>query len=211
MSKQIDWLMEGDPAIRWQTMRDLLEKPDVEWQEEREFVAKAGWGAHLLSMQDPRGTWGGGLYSPKWISTTYTLLQLRDMGLPRTQPAAQQATRLLIDEDLGQEGTFRFHERLARMDLCIVGMFLGLGVYFGITDSRIKAMVAHLLENQMIDGGWNCRSLKRGGAKHSSFHTTFFCISHIHTAGIMTYYVGWTTFSAFGRSETEGWQKRLNW
>jgi hypothetical protein len=137
--------MEGDPTFRWQTMRVLFEMPDVEWQEEREFVAEAGWGARLLSMEDPRGTWGSGLYSSESISTTYTSLQLRDMGHPRTQPAAQQATRLLIDKGLVQEGTLGYRVRLARMDLCIMGVFLGL--YFGITDSRIEAMAAHQLEN----------------------------------------------------------------
>lgn len=165
--------MSGDPAIRWQTMRDLLAEPEAAWQVEREKVASVGWGAHLLSFQDTQGTWGGGLYSPKWTSTTYTLLQFRDMGLPRAHPAAQQATRLLIDEDLGKAETPRFVTRLAQIDLCVVGMFLGLGVYFGVADSRIEAMAAYLLQNQMADGGWNCRSLKRGGAVHSSFHTTF--------------------------------------
>jgi hypothetical protein len=173
MNELTDWLLEGDPAIRWQTMRDLLAAPAAEWQMEREQVASIGWAARLLSLQDPQGTWGGGLYSPKWTSTTYTLLQLRDMGLSTSHPAAQRATRLLIDEYLGPTGTPRFSDHLAHMDLCVVGMFLGLAVYFEINDPRIEAMLSHLLQNQMADGGWNCRSLKRGGAIHSSFHTTF--------------------------------------
>ncbi len=75
----IDWLMEGDPAIRWQTMRDVLGRPATQWKREQRLVAKEGWGGRLLGLRDPGGTWGGGVYGPKWISTNYTLLLLRDM------------------------------------------------------------------------------------------------------------------------------------
>src|SRR5256886_1652887 len=73
----IAWLMQGDVAIRWQTMRDLLAAPAEEWQAERQKVATSGWAARLLSHQDSSGRWGGGVYSPKWTSTIYTLLQWR--------------------------------------------------------------------------------------------------------------------------------------
>ena len=173
MSDIIDWLMEGDAAIRWQTQRDLLESPAVDWQSERLRVASSGWGARLLAYQDSRGTWGGGIYSPKWTSTTYTLLQLRDMGLPGDHPAARRASGLLLDEGLGEIGTRQFQDRLSHGDLCIVGMYLGLSVYFGVIDARTDALVDHLIQHQMPDGGWNCRSLKQPGVHHSSFHTTF--------------------------------------
>ncbi|HKJ67294.1 MAG TPA: squalene cyclase, partial [bacterium] len=80
--KVIAWLLDGDPAIRWQTRRDLLSADEAEWQHERGNVATEGWGARLLALQDDAGTWAKGLYSPKWISTTYTMMLLRRMGLP---------------------------------------------------------------------------------------------------------------------------------
>src|SRR2546427_12353511 len=90
----IQWLLDGDPAIRWQALRDLLGAAERTVEHERRKVARDGWGARLLARQDPEGTWAGGLasdgglYSPKWISTTYTMLMLRDFGLlPRTRQA----------------------------------------------------------------------------------------------------------------------------
>ena len=77
----IDWLMTGDASIRWQVQRDLLGKPPEEYQAEQAQVAETGWGAELLARQDEDGKWGGGWYSPKWTSTTYTLLLLFQMGL----------------------------------------------------------------------------------------------------------------------------------
>src|SRR4051812_36861615 len=85
----IGWLREGDPAIRWQTMRDLTGATARAVTAERNKVGRAGWGARLLARQDRTGRWAAtgkagdtGLYTPKWISTTYTLLLLRDLGLP---------------------------------------------------------------------------------------------------------------------------------
>jgi hypothetical protein len=168
-----DWLMEGDPAIRWQTMRDLLGASKAKWQVERSTVATTGWGARLLAHQDAQGTWGGGVYTPKWTSTTYTLLQLRELGLDHEHPAAQRGTNIVLDELLGQENTKRFSERLKELDLCIVGMCLTLAVYFRVDDFRREAIAQRLLEQEMPDGGWNCSLNKYSGATHSSFHTTF--------------------------------------
>jgi hypothetical protein len=172
MDHTIEWLMEGDPAIRWQTLRDLLDAPKSKWQAERKKVATEGWGARLLSLQDNKGVWGGGLYAPKWISSTYTLLQLRDLGLPPQVPAAHAGTRVLLDGMLGKEKSEKFPEHLENMDLCIVGMMLALAVYFQVVDSRVDAILVHLKDHEMPDGGWNCRS-KRIRVSHSSFHTTF--------------------------------------
>lgn len=65
----IEWLLAGDPAIRWRVMRDLLDALDAEWQAERWRTLESGWGAQLLALQDAAGTWGGGIYTPKWTST----------------------------------------------------------------------------------------------------------------------------------------------
>src|SRR5262245_40603839 len=82
------WLLAGDPAIRWQALRDIVGATQTSLQRERQRVAREGWGARLLAKQDPQGTSAGGqssdggLYHPKWTSTTYTMLLLRDFGLP---------------------------------------------------------------------------------------------------------------------------------
>ncbi len=165
--------MQGDAAIRWQTMRDLLDAPKAKWQTERARVATTGWGARFLSYQDTDGKWGGGVYSPKWISTTYTLLQLRDLGLDNENAAAQRGTRIVIGEMLGKENTAQFSESLPQMDLCVTGMILALTTYFRVTDSRTDAIVQNVLEQHLRDDGWNCRIKRDRNVKHSSFHTTF--------------------------------------
>ena len=96
-AETVDWLLAGDPAIRWQTMRDLLDSPPAEVENERARVAVAGWGRRLLERQDPDGTWAGGLYSPKWTSTTYTLLLLMRCGLQTGHPAALRGIERLWD------------------------------------------------------------------------------------------------------------------
>ena len=100
------WLLDGDPAIRWQVLRDIIETAERTVERERQKVAREGWGARLLARQDAEGTWAGGLssddglYSPKWISTTYTMLLLRDFGLPSTNRPARKACTLLLDRGL---------------------------------------------------------------------------------------------------------------
>src|SRR6267378_6115432 len=91
----IHWLLDGDPAIRWQTLRDLVGAAERSVERERRRVARDGWGARLLARQDPEGTWAGGLYSPKWTSTTYTMLMLRDFGLLPSTRQARKACKLL--------------------------------------------------------------------------------------------------------------------
>ncbi len=169
----INWLMAGDPAIRWQTMRDLLNHPADEWQAEQRRTLAEGWGARLLSHQAADGQWGGGLYSPKWISTTYTLLALRGIGISRDCEAARRGAELVLDGILGKRLDQKFQLQLARCDRCIVGMILLLAVYFEIDDGRVQAMVENLLAETMPDCAWNCRRDHRPHPTHSSFHTTF--------------------------------------
>lgn len=169
----LQWLLEGDPSIRWQVMRDLLDRPAKQWRAEQQRTLAQGWAAALLARREPDGRWGGGLYSPKWTSTTYTLLLLRDLGLPRDCAAAQRGARLVLDGMLGVARDAQFEARLARCDRCIVGMMLRLAVYFGVEDDRVSALVENLLAEQMPDGGWNCRRGRRPIPHHSSFHTTF--------------------------------------
>lgn len=166
----IVWLLRGDPAIRWQVLRDLLDADPVDVETERTLVAQKGWGARLLALQKPWGEWGGGIYSPKWTSTTYTMLLLRRMGLPSQHPQAQMACRLLLEKGYYHDGGINYSASIHYSETCITGMILSILSYFRYPDDRVNQLVEHLLDQQMKDGGWNCQSYK--GATHSSFHTT---------------------------------------
>lgn len=170
-SSVLNWLLDGDPAIRWQVLADLQDADPAQVAAERQRVAQAGWGARLLALQTPDGQWGGGIYSPKWTSTTYTLLLLRDFGLPPETPQAQAACRLLLESGFYRDGGINFFPRtLKHSETCITGMLLSMLAVFRYPDERREALAAHLLQQQLPDGGWNCESYK--GATHSSFHTT---------------------------------------
>jgi hypothetical protein len=164
----IAWLLEGDAAIRWQVLHDLAGATERAVRRERQKVEREGWGARLLSRQDPDGTWGGGLYNPKWTSTTYTMLLLRDFGLPPENAAAHNACARLLDGGLRDDGGVNFTSE--HSETCITGMVLSILAYFRYADDRLDAIVGYLFDQQMFDGGWNCR--RQSGATHSSVHTT---------------------------------------
>ena len=167
----IDWLLAGDPAVRWQVQRDLLDLPEAVFAATRERVATGGWGARFLALQDPAGTWGGGLYGPKWISTTYTLLTLRQLGLPPDSTSARVGCDLLLEGGFQPDGGINYaRSKISHSETCITGMVLSLLAYFRFPDARVDALVGHLLDQQMPDHGWNCRSYL--GDTHPSFHTT---------------------------------------
>ena len=70
----MQWLLDSDPSIRWQVMRDLTEEPDEFVAGERSRVASEGWGARLLDLQGSDGNWGDDIAIPHWRSNLYTLL-----------------------------------------------------------------------------------------------------------------------------------------
>jgi hypothetical protein len=178
-NESVAWLLDGDPAIGWQTLRDVVGAEAKAVSRERGRVGREGWGARLLERQNPEGRWAdgsssdGGLYVPKWISTTYTMLLLRDMGLSPDEARAKRACKLLLDEGLQRDGGVaygRWAEWQHRGETCISGMILSILSYFEYDDPRLDVIAAHLLDEQMPDGGWNCRRPR--GATHASVHTT---------------------------------------
>ena len=169
-SSTLDWLLSGDPAIRWQVQRDLLDEPVTIYGPDRQRVASEGWGAQILARQDPDGNWGGGVYSPKWISTTYTLLLLKQMGLPPENLQARGGCAHFWRGGLCRDGSINLFRNDKHSDTCVNGMLLALLCYFRIPDERIHSVAEHLFGQQMADGGWNCRRIH--GATHGSFHTT---------------------------------------
>lgn len=168
------WLLDSDPAIRWQVLRDLTDAPAGDYQAERDRVANRGWGARLLALQGTDGQWAGGTYWPAhdddpdnlpWTATTYSLLLLRDFGLEPDSPAARQAIALVRDNSRWEEGNQPFFE--GEVEPCINGMTVALGAYFGET---VDSVVQRLTREQLADGGWNCEAER--GSTRSSFHTT---------------------------------------
>lgn len=163
------WLLDGDPAIRWQALANLSHAASSLVKRERARVETDGWGARLLALQDREGTWAHGLYTPKWTSTFYTLLLLRDFGLNPGNLRAKRACQLILSEGRRSDGGLNFGPA-PRAETCISGMGLSLAAYFDEGAAQAEALVDHLLAEQMDDGGWNCRRPR--GATHSSVHTT---------------------------------------
>ena len=160
-----EWLLESDPAIRWQVMRDLTDAGAKQVNAERSRVANEGWGARLLDLQAPDGMWGGGTYSPKWISTTYTLLLLRHLGIDPDDERVRSATDLIRHRVVMGDRKWPFFEYAT--ELCVTGMAVALGSYF-LEDPHGLPQPAFLLERQREDGGWNCHV----SSHRSSFNTT---------------------------------------
>ena len=161
----LKWLLDSDPAIRWQVMRDLTgEAPDA-IAAERSRVATEGWGAQLLAFQSAAGNWGGPKEDRGLLITLYTLVVLKDLGL---DPASKQARKMIG----------RVYKRLVFKPLnnrpflhgetepCINGRILAVGAYFKEPND---ALANQLLSEQLEDGGWNCEAPQ---SRRSSFHTT---------------------------------------
>ena len=162
----IKWLLDSDPSIRWQVMRDLMDESHEVVVGERSQVASEGWGSRLLDLQGPDGQWGGDTFRPHWTSTFNTLLLLRDLGLDPTSERARQAIGVVRDNcTWGPEfGDSPFFE--GEVEPCINGRVLALGAYVGEASDRL---VDRLLHEQLEDGGWNCEAPP---SKRSSFHST---------------------------------------
>jgi hypothetical protein len=163
----VGWLLDSDPAIRWQVMRDLTDAPVEIVAAERSRVATEGWGARLLDEQRPDGQWGDGIATPFWWSNLYSLLFLRDLGVDPASPGARAAIdRVRGAVTWGPEfGNSPFFE--GEVEPCINGRVVALGAYFGEPSDRL---VDRLLGEQLADGGWNCEAER--GSVRSSFHTT---------------------------------------
>lgn len=164
----VDWLLQGDVAIQYQTWRDLLgkDRPDLQSR-----IPKEGWGAQFLSRQRPDGHWGKGFYQPKWTSTHYTLLDLKQLGLPPDWISVEPVLEDILENAKSKDGGIDPHRSLNASDVCVNGMFLNYACYFGVQSSALESVVDFVISQKMADGGFNCRS-NRSGAVHSSLHTT---------------------------------------
>jgi hypothetical protein len=171
-----DWLLDSDPAIRWQVLADLADAPADQVAAERARVTTEGWGARLLALRDPDGQWAGGACFPAdyrgetdagqpWTATQCSLVLLRDFGLDPTAPIAQEAIALVRDNCRWEHAGQRFFD--GEVEACINGRTVAIGAYFG---ADVDGIVQRLLEEQLEDGGWNCYT--EYGSTRSSFDST---------------------------------------
>ena len=163
----VEWLLDSDPSIRWQVMRDFTDARTAIVAAERARVAAEGWGALLLDQQRPDGQWGDGAATPFWWSNLYTLVFLRDLGLDRTSPRVRSAIDRVRDNITWGPGFGDSPFFEGEVEPCINGRVVALAAYFG---ERRDRLVDRLLSEQLGDGGWNCEAER--GSVRSSFHTT---------------------------------------
>ena len=165
-----EWLLDSDPSIRWQVMRDLNAEPDDVIAAERARVATEGWGARLLSMQQPNGGWTDITEPKRFIelpdgSAMHALVQLKDFGLDPAGEQARRAVGLVRDNVRFYQGDQPFFT--GEVEPCINGRVVDAGAYFG---EDVSGIVDRLLGEQLADGGWNCEAAQ--GSTRSSFDTT---------------------------------------
>ena len=175
------WLLDSDPALRWQVERDLVLAPSAVWEATRARVATEGFGARLLALQDPDGQWAGGAFFPAdfdfdgreaaddagqpWTATTWTLNSLREWGL---DPAVLRERRTA--ELLAQNSRWEYEDLPywgGEVDCCINAWTVANGVWLG---ADVSGIADWFLEHQLSDGGWNCEWVD--GSTRSSFHST---------------------------------------
>lgn len=171
----IDWLLEGDPAIRWQTLADLTAAPPDEVAAERARVEHEGWGGALLGLEDADGLWAGGACFPgdyrggepgqPWTATMHSLQTLQVLGLDPDSDAARRAVRLIAANGRWEHDGQRYFD--GEVEPCINGRTVEAGAYFGVA---VEPIVDRLLGERLDDGGWNCEA--ENGSIRSSFDST---------------------------------------
>jgi hypothetical protein len=172
----VDWLLDSDPALRWQVLRDLTDAPPEQVAAERARIAGEGWGARLLAVRGEDGQWAGGACFPAdfrgdfsagqpWTSTLPVLGLLRDFGIDAHSDDARKTIALVRDNCRWEHAGQAFFA--GEVEPCINGRTVAIGAYFGVD---VDGIVGRLLGEQLADGGWNCEA--ENGSVRSSFHTT---------------------------------------
>lgn len=172
----VEWLLDSDPAIRWQVLGDLVQAPAATVAAERARITTEGWGARLLALQGADGQWAGGACFPgraldddtagqPWTSTLPTLQLLYEFGIDPACERVRRAVALVRDHCRWEHAGQPFFA--GEVEPCINGRTVALGTYFHL---NVNGIVARLLEEQLDDGGWNCE--RENGSIRSSFATT---------------------------------------
>jgi hypothetical protein len=170
-----DWLLDSDPALRWQVLRDLTGAPPAEVAAERARVEHEGWAARLLALQSPDGLWDGGALFPAgytgdepgqpWTTTLHTLQTLQILGLGPSSPSARRGVALVAENARWEHDGERYFD--GEVEPCINGRTIEAGAYYGVD---VAPIVERVLGERLDDGGWNCEA--EFGSVRSSFDTT---------------------------------------
>ncbi|MBB2989730.1 hypothetical protein FHR72_001193 [Mycolicibacterium iranicum] len=174
----IEWLLDSDPALRWQVERELCGAPTQVWEATRARVATEGFGARLLALQDPDGQWAGGAYFPAgfdfdtvesegqpWTATTWSLNALREWGVDASVLQKRRTVELLTTNSRWEYDDLPFWD--GEVDCCINAWTLANGIWLG---ADVAGIADWFVEHQLGDGGWNCLWVE--GATRSSYHST---------------------------------------
>lgn len=169
------WLLDSDPALRWQVERDLVGEPQDVWEVTRARIARDGFGARLLALQDPDGQWAGGAFFPAdfdgtedgqpWTATTWTLNLLREWGLDADVLRERRTAELLAENSRWEYDDLPYWD--GEVDCCINAWTLANGVWLGVD---VTGLADWFVEHRLPDGGWNCEWVE--GSTRSSFHST---------------------------------------
>lgn len=171
----IDWLLDSDPAIRWQVLRDLAGASADEVAAERVRVEHEGWGARLLALEDADGLWAGGALFPAgytrdepgqpWTPTIHSLQTLQIFGLDPASQSARRSTALVAKNARWEHEGQRYFD--GEVEPCLNGRTIEAGAYFGVD---VVPLVDRIMGDRLADGGWNCET--EYGSVRSSFDTT---------------------------------------
>jgi len=166
----IAWLLEGDPSIRYQVQRDLLDTPEPVLKQYRAALMASGHVRRYLDLVDPAtGMWGGGVYSPKYVSTHYTLLDLTCLGVDPNHPAYQKGIAILLERMWPSHDPEHW---TGHQDMCVAAMVLRMNAYGFNQSIKLNEIVDYVLAHQFPDGGWNCSWRHKPAPHSSSLHTT---------------------------------------
>ena len=171
----IDWLLDSDPAIRWQVLCDLTGASPDEVAAERARVEREGWGARFLALEDADGLWDGGACFPAsytggepaqpWTATMHSLQTLQIFGLDPASGAARRAIALIAEHGRWEHAGQRYFD--GEVEPCINGRTIETGAYYTVD---VAPLVDRILGERLADGGWNCEA--ENGSVRSSFDTT---------------------------------------
>jgi hypothetical protein len=168
MEPVIEWLMSGDPAIQYMTKRFVLNEPECSLREIRNKISREGFGAWFLSCRGQSGHWGQYYYQPKWTSTHYTLLDLKNLFIPLETDACRQMCERMLLECLPDNGALNLAKSNIPSDICVDGMALNYLSYFCPENKGIKKLLDFLLEHQKKDGGFTWYYDKTTGDPHTT-------------------------------------------
>jgi hypothetical protein len=145
----ITWLLEGDVSIQYQTYRDLLDtnKPQL-----RKKIELEGWGSKFLSYRNDDGHWGIRFYQPKWTSTHYTLLDLKNLNISKSNRTIKETINLIFKIEKGTDGGIGAFGTNKKCDVCVNGMVLNYAAYFNVQEDKLKSVIDFLLAEK--NEGW---------------------------------------------------------